>query len=138
MRLFNTEVEDRAFLADPGAVHQVELRQAERRRDLVLDDLGANAVADDLGALLDGVDASHVDANGRVELEGTAAAGRLRTAEHDADLLAELVDEDARGVRAAERARELAQRLTHEPRLEADRRVAHLAFEFSSRNERGD
>ena len=38
----------------------------------------------------------------------------------------------------AERAGELAQRLAHEPGLEADGGVAHLALELGARHERGD
>ena len=122
----------------PGAVHEVELGLLERRGDLVLDDLDADAVADDVGALLDRVDAADVEAHGRVELERAAARGGLRVAEHDADLLAQLVDEDAHGVGLGERAGELAHRLAHEACLQADRDVAHLALELGARHERGD
>ena len=45
------------------AVHEVELRLPERGRHLVLDHLGAHAVAHDLAVLLDGVDAADVDAH---------------------------------------------------------------------------
>ena len=38
----------------------------------------------------------------------------------------------------AERAGELAQRLAHEPGLQADGGVAHLALELGARHERGD
>ena len=62
--------------------------------DLVLDDAGAHAVADDLLALLQRLDAADVDADRAVELERAAAGGGLRVAEDDADLLAQLVDED--------------------------------------------
>src|SRR5581483_6332633 len=63
---------------------------------------------------------------------------RLGVAEHDADLLAQLVREEADRVRAVERAGELPQRLAHEPRLEADVRVAHLALDLRLRRERRD
>ena len=62
----------------PGAVLDVELGLAERRRDLVLDDLHPHAVADRLGALLERLDAADVEALGRVELERAAAGLGLR------------------------------------------------------------
>ena len=59
-------------------------------------------------------------------------------AEHDADLLAELVDEDAAGVRLGDVRGELAEGLGHETGLEADLVLAHLAFDFRFRSEGGD
>ncbi len=47
----DAQVEETALLGDAEAVHEVELRLTERRGDLVLDDLGADAVADDVGTL---------------------------------------------------------------------------------------
>src|SRR5713226_9065526 len=44
----------------------------------------------------------------------------VHASDHDPYLLAELVDEDDRGVRLADRPHELAQRLGHQPRLEAE------------------
>jgi hypothetical protein len=67
---------------------------------------------------------------GRVELERAAARGGFRVAEHDADLLAQLVDEDERGLRLRHDAGELAQRLRHEARLQPHLRFAHLALDF--------
>src|SRR5450759_4418994 len=87
----DTEVEQRTLLGDALAVHEVELGLAERRSHLVLDDLGAHPVADDVGPLLDRIDATDVDADRCVELQRAAAGGGLRAAEHDADLLAQLV-----------------------------------------------
>src|SRR3954466_15669996 len=68
-------VENRALPGDSGAVDDVELGLLERRRDLVLHHLDADAVADRLHALLQGLDPADVEADGRVELQ-RAAAGR--------------------------------------------------------------
>ena len=132
------EVDEVALAADALAVEDVELDLAERRRHLVLHDLHARAVADDLLAVLDRADAADVEAHGRVELERVAAGRRLRVAEHDADLHADLVDEDDQRVRLRDRAGELAQRLAHEARLQADVGVAHLALELGLRRQRRD
>src|SRR5207249_8523731 len=113
------EIEQVAFLRNPLAIHDVELRLTKRRRDLVLDDLDAGAAADDDVAVLDRADAADVDADRRVELQRAAAGGRFRVAEHDADLLAKLVDEDEARLRLRDDAGQLAERLRHEARLQA-------------------
>src|SRR5206468_9819113 len=82
-------------------------------------------------------DAPNVETHGRVELERLATGGRLRIAEHDADLLAQLVDEDDRGLRARYRAGELAQRLAHEARLETHVRLTHVALDLGFRHQCG-
>ena len=116
----------------------VELGRAERRGDLVLHDLRAHAVADDVRPLLQRFDAADLDAHGAVELQRAAAGRRLRVAEDDADLLAQLVDEDDGRARLGDGGGELAQRLRHQPRLQAGQRVAHLALDLGARDEGGD
>ena len=64
----DADVEQAALLGDALAVHDVELGDAERRRDLVLHDLDAHPVADRLGAGLD-----------RLDRAGCPAAPRRRT-----------------------------------------------------------
>ncbi len=59
-------------------------RLTKRRRNLVLDDLGANMVSNDLAITFDGVDATYVDSNAGEELQGTTA-GCGFAAEHHAD-----------------------------------------------------
>src|SRR5215471_18309967 len=124
--LLHAEVDDLAFARDADAVEDLEFRGLERRRDLVLDDLDACLAADDLFALLDRADTADVEPHGRVELQRVAAGRGLGVAEHHTDLHADLVDEDHEGVRTLDVAGELAQRLRHEPRLEAHVLVAHL------------
>src|SRR3546814_10929077 len=57
---------------------------------------------------------------------------------HYADLHAQLVDEDHRAARPADRTRQLAQALRHQTRLEPDMAVAHLALDLGARHQRGD
>jgi hypothetical protein len=89
----------------------VELALTEGRRDLVLDDLDAGSRTDDLCAVLEVLYLANVQADRRVELQRAPTGRGLGVSEHDADLLAELIDEDRRGVELAERAGELAHRL---------------------------
>ena len=108
------------------------------RRDLVLDDLDPDPVADRLGALLEGLDAAQIEALRGVELQRPAARLGLGAAEADPDLLADLVREQADGLRPVEVAGELAERLRHQPRLQADLDLAHLALELDPRRQRRD
>jgi hypothetical protein len=89
-------------------------------------------------AALDRTDAADVEPHRGVELERVAARGRLGAAEHHADLHADLVDEDDHAVRAADVAGELAQRLAHQARVQADVRVAHLALDLGLGRQRRD
>lgn len=110
---------------------------AEGRRHLVLDYANTHLIAYRRIAVLERRDATDVKAYGRIELECIAAGSRLGIAEHDADFLAQLVDEDAGGVRLADIRRELAERLAHETCLKTDAVVTHIAFDFSLRREGG-
>src|SRR5207249_7459364 len=103
--LFNGEVEQIALARDAFAVHHVEFGLAERRRHFVLHDLDARAAAHHGVAVLDAGDAANVHADRRVELQRTPSRGGLRVAEHHADLLAQLVDEDQAGLRFRHNAR---------------------------------
>src|ERR1044072_4374263 len=133
--LLEADLEDRALPGDPVAVDDVELRLLERRRLLVLHDLDAHAVADCLDALLQGLDAPDVEPDRGVELQRAAARSRLRVAEHAAHLLPQLVREDGDGAGAVERARELAERLAHQARLETDMAVSHFALDLGLRRQ---
>ena len=125
-------------MGDAFAEDDVELGLAEGRGDLVLDDLDLGARADDVVAVLDGFDAADLDAHGGVEFEGPAAGGGLGVAEHDADLLADLVDEDEAGARFGDGAGELAQGLGHQAGLQAHVGVAHFAVQLGLGDEGGD
>ena len=56
------------------AVHDVELDDLERRRDLVLDHLHPGLVADDVVPVLDPADPADIDPHAGAELQGVAAA----------------------------------------------------------------
>ena len=79
-----------------------------------------------------------VDPAGRVELQCPATGGGFGAAEHDADLLANLVDEDHDRAALGDCGRELAKGLAHESGLETNVRIADFAIEFLLRYECGD
>src|SRR6185436_8835364 len=103
---------DQVTLAgDPFAVHHVEFRFAERRCHLVLHDLRTRPATDHRLAVLDGADASNVDADRGIELQRAAAGRGFRVTEHDPDFFAELIDEDQTGLGLRDDAGELTKRL---------------------------
>src|SRR5580700_6953973 len=134
----DAEIDQFAVLGYAFAIHDVELDLLERRRQLVLDHFYARLIADHLVAFLDGADAADIEADGSIEFERVAAGGGFRRAVHDADLHADLVDEDHHGVGAVDRGGELAQRLAHQAGLQAGLTVAHLAFELGARHQGRD
>src|SRR2546425_11743153 len=89
-------VDERALTRDALVEQDVELGRAERRRDLVLHHLDLHPGSNRVEARLDHLDLADVEAHRRAELEGAAARLRLRVAEHDPDLLAQLAQEDDR------------------------------------------
>src|SRR5579884_1669080 len=128
----HAEIDQLAALGDAFAVHDVEIDDLERRRHLVLDDLDPGLIADHLVALLDRTDAADVEAQRGVEFERIAAGRGLGIAEHDADLEADLIDENDDRPRARNRAGQFAQRLAHQAGVQSDMAVAHLAFKFGA------
>src|SRR5438309_1650629 len=131
-------VEKSALARDALVREDLDLGDAERRRDLVLHDLDLHPAADHHVALLDRLDRPDVDAHGGVELQRPATRSSFGIPEHDSDLLAQLVDEDDRGLGLGDRPGELAEGLAHEPGLEPDEAVPHLAFDLFARHERRD
>src|ERR1022692_1217549 len=134
----HAELDDFALARNTFAIENIEQRLAKRRRDLVLDHLDPGFVADDFFAALDRPNAADVEPDRSIELERVAAAGRLRVAEHHSDLHPNLIDENDQNIGALDIRRELAQRLAHPPRLQTGKLVAHFAFDFRLRHERGD
>src|SRR5439155_19625173 len=131
--LLDGGVEDGAGLGDALAVEDVELRLAERRRQLVLDDLHLRTHADRLRAVLDRLLPPDVQTDRRIELQRAPTRGRLWRSKPDPDFFADLVDEDHDGAGAGDGGGELAEGLRHEARLQAGQRVAHVAVELGAR-----
>ncbi len=119
-----------ALAGDSLAVVDVELRLAERGRHLVLDHLDLGARPHHGLPVLQRRDPADVDADRGIELQGAAAGRRLGVAEHDADLFADLVDEDQARLRLGDDRGQLAQGLGHQARLQAHLRLAHLSFDL--------
>src|ERR1022692_1689374 len=98
--VLEAEVEEGAGRRDALVVHDVELDLREGRGDLVLHHLDLVLAAD-------------VDAYRREELQRPPALCRLRVPEHDSDLLADLVGENAHAFRLADDRRQAAHGLGH-------------------------
>src|SRR5690606_25608763 len=85
--LLDADVDQRTLTRDALAVEDVELGLLEGRRALVLHDLHAGPVADDLRTVLEALDTAYVQSDRGVELQRPATGGGLRTAEEDTHLL---------------------------------------------------
>src|SRR5690606_17392144 len=132
------QIENLAFARRAFSIQNVEMRFAERRRNLVLDNLDARFVADHFVARLDGTGTADIEADGCVEFQRVTAGRGFRVAEHDADLHTNLVDEDNQRIGTIDAAGQLAQRLRHQARLQTWQRIAHVALDFGFRRQRGD
>ena len=106
-------------------------------RHLVLDHTGANAAANHFGPFLDGLHTTKVYANGAIELERPTTGSDFRTAEHDANFLAKLVDKDDGGVGAVDGGSEFSESLGHKPGLQSHVGIPHVALDFGSRHQGG-
>ncbi len=84
------------------------------------------------------LDAAHVDPHAGIVLQCASAGGDFGVAIDDADFFAQLVDEDADGVRLSDNAGQLAQGLAHQAGLQADMAVAHLALNFGAGHHGGN
>src|SRR5690606_15670028 len=124
----HAHVDQFALAADAFAVEDLGDDLLARRGHLVLDHLDLGLVADDLVALRDRADAADVQAHRRIELQRVAAGGRLRALarHHDADLVAQLVDEEHHAGAALDVAGQLAQGRAHHAGLQRGELVANL------------
>src|SRR5262245_59251107 len=136
--LIQAQIKDVAFIADATGMHHVEFSHAEGRRNLVLNDLRPHTLSDDVFAVFELANAADIDAAGRIKLQGATTGRRFGAAVADADLFADLIDEDHGRFAFGDRARELAHRLAHEAGLQADVCITDYAFQFGPRHEGGD
>src|SRR5208337_5590411 len=75
-----------------------------------------------------------LEAERSVELQRLAARRCLRVAEHHANLLANLIDEDENRAALCSRTDEFPHRLRHQSRLETHVAVAHISVKFVLRH----
>ena len=104
--------------------------------DLARDDLAGHGVVGqdlDVHALIDDLANLFLSAIGE---SNSGAVGHA--SEHDADFFPQLVNEDRGGLCLVERAGDLAEGLGHQPGLEADVAVPHLALDLGARYQGGD
>src|SRR5208282_5959710 len=110
--------------------------------DFVLDALDPHAMTDvQLGRGVNQLTAVRIrqtpdlETERSVELQRLAARRRFRVAEHDANLLTHLIDEDENRARLRSRTDEFPHRLRHQSRLETHVAVAHISVKFGLRDE---
>src|SRR5262249_3674759 len=130
------DIEQAPLTRDTLVKHDVELADAERWGNLVLDHLDFDPAAHRLGADFDSINAANIKANRGVELESPATWLRFGVAKHDANLLTQLIGEDNGSLGVVDGPCQLAQRLAHKARLQTDVRIAHLALDLGTRHKR--
>ena len=79
-------------------VENIELSLLKRRSYFILNNSYSCMVTDNISAVPQSLYSSYVKSYGCIELKCTAAGSSLGVTEHNADLLTELVDEDADAV----------------------------------------
>ncbi len=131
------QIEQVADRADAAVEHNIKLGGLERCGHLVFDHAGTNAVADGLLAAGNRLNPPHIHPHRGVKLQCVTAGGRFGVAEHHTDLHSNLVDKDQAGLALADGAGEFSQCLAHQPCLEADMALAHLALKLRGRHKRG-
>jgi len=141
-RIFRRRCEDGqidqvAFIADAAVEH--DSNSASRKGGAILFfTTRARVRSPPTFALFDRAGAADVDADGGRKTLAPGRRSGFGIAEHHADFLADLIDEDDRAFGFGNRAGELAECLLMRRRLEARVRVAHFAFDFGAGDERGD
>src|SRR3989338_2469368 len=98
-RFFNKAVffaksDQLALATDALVIEEVELGCLKRRGNLVLHHLYSDTAAHHLITLLNLGDATDIEAHACIKLQGFAARRRFGISEHDADLHADLIDEN--------------------------------------------
>ena len=137
--VLNPHLQDAPFLVDAVVEKDVELRLSKGRCHFVFHDLRLHVIANGVaGNVLDRIFAADIDADAGVEFQRLAARGGFRIAEHHPDFFADLVGENARGLRLGEQGGEFAKRLAHQTRLHPHGGHAHLPFELGLGHQGGD
>ena len=94
------------------------MRFFERWRHFVFDDLDFGFIANDFVAGFDRAGATNIETHRGVKLQRITTSGGLGIAKHDANLHADLVNEDDHRISTIDRACEFTQGLRHQPRLQ--------------------
>src|SRR3546814_17211399 len=103
-------------------MHDVEFDLLEGRGHLVLDDLHARGVADDIVSVLDLAGAANVETDGSIKFQCITACRGLRITIHHTDLHAHLIDEDDCAARTDVRTGKIAEPRIHETGLRTEDR----------------
>ncbi len=127
------------FTGNPAIVHDIEFRLGKWRGDLVLHNLGPHMTTSyRTGAILDHTDPAHINPHTGIELQSSATRCCLGAAEHNTNLLANLIGEQTSRLCLVNRCRQLPHRLAHEPGLGTHSGITHLPFQLGAGDQRRD
>ena len=112
------------------AIHDVKICLTERRCHFVFDYLCTGMAADQMISVLDMLHTAHINTDGRIELQCTAAGGNLRIAVHHTHLFTQLVDKNSHTAGLCNDTCQLSQCLAHQTGMQAYKGIAHFTFNF--------
>ena len=135
--IVDAHVDEGGFPGNALTVHDVKFGDLERRRHLVFHDLEFGAVTNGILAILQGLGAPHIAPHRGIEFQGLTTGRGFGGTKHDADFLAQLVDENGGGAGVVQGTGHFPKRLAHEASLQAHVAIPHVAFYFGLRGEGG-
>ena len=136
--VLHRQIDDLIKMGNSLSVDHIYRCGLEGRRNLVLDDFDLHDIAVSILAVLQRFTAADIQTHAGVELQGTAARGCLRIAEHNADLFTQLVDKNRRAAGTVHDTGEFPHRLGHEAGLQTDTGISHLAVKLRLRHKGSD
>ena len=98
-------------------VHNIELSLLKGRCHLIFHNLYPGTAANHIVTILQGINATYIQAHGGIEFQGTATGSGFGVAKHNAHLFTDLVNEDGSAFRFRNKTGQLTQGLAHQTRL---------------------
>ena len=133
-----SKIQHIAFEGNAFAEHNIKFRFLKRRRDLILNDLGAGSVTDNVSAGFKLFHTTDLHTYGGIEFQSITTGGNLRISVEYTDLLTKLVDKYNRTVASSDGSGQFPECLGHQSCLKTYMGITHIAFQLCLRNQCGN
>ena len=130
--LLYSELQNLTRSVNTSSVQNLKFSLPKRRRDFIFHHFHPGFVANDFIALFHGTNSPYIESYGGVKLQRITTRSGFGRAEHHTDFHSDLIDKNHHGVGLFYVASHFSQRLTHEPSLQSNMRVPHIALDFRS------
>ena len=114
-------------------VHNIKFCLFERRSDFIFNDFHAGTVAYHIVAVFQSFNPSYIHADSGIKFQRSAAGSCFWISEHNSDFFTDLIDKNSSTFGLGNDTGQLTQSLTHQPGLQANVRITHLAFDLCTR-----